>query len=281
MISGRSEAFQTVITNLTTAHELEERNKALAISELTNERNNELFDYGFRYKGEIPLGEFELEEYAEIMVPERTKFRIKTIEELGFTKSVSNENLYIYSPNENVILSSIVLEVIKTVPDKVWEPLVNKSKFDIQAYEETPEAESKVEESEKVEEKKETPASPSGNFSGNITLKSKVEEVEAPLEFNGLDNPKLKNPISKLIEILRGRGFEESFIEETLAPVEREVREYIIDAYNDGQTDTIKIVLGELEKELPIEEVKEMAKEFSGNINKMDAVEYYNQKFEN
>jgi len=279
MISSRSEAFQTVINNLTTAHDLEQKNKALAISELTNERNNELFDYGYRYKGETPLGELDEEEYAEVMVPERTKFRIGELEASGFTKSVSEES-YIYCPNENLILLTVSVEHINRASKVEWENEKEYLSEEIGRYEEgEPVAETEAVEEEVAEEVKETETiteekpfyrSSAGGGLGSIKLNDKI--TEEPLELSGSEKEKEATPVQKLIDLLISRGFTEEFIESTLNPVLVEEREKLIEFYNYGQIDTFRIVTEEVVKHNP-----ELINELS--INQLDAIDCYDNKF--
>lgn len=134
MLKDQAEVFQDKIDKLTEAKNLQDREEALAVVELTNARKGELLDYGLNYKGEANLGELSLEEYAEILVPAKVKFRAAQIEELGFTQSVSDEDIWIYSPNENIVLQTVDRKTMKMLNDEVWEAFLVESKQQIEDY---------------------------------------------------------------------------------------------------------------------------------------------------
>lgn len=203
MLTTKSEAFQNVITNLTNAHKIELQNQALKVLNLTNERMSELFDYGFNYKGEVKLGELTLEEYAEIIVPERTKFRIKELESLGFIESVSSKE-YGYIPNENIILCSCREDSVRSMNNENWQALLNFYKTQIKNYQEpTPVNDIKV-----VESKENEPIKLNSNEikiieeSVKITEMPKVYEVEVPQQLGNIDFSKLLEEVNYYISEL-------------------------------------------------------------------------------
>jgi len=276
MLTTQAEAFQATITSLTNAYNFQQANDALEVQKLTNERMNELFDYDFRYKGEVELGKLDEEEYAEILIPERTKFRISEIEKLGFTESAAYKGHYAYIPEGTaLILISIREDEYQLAGNEDWSKIFEKAKLEIEEYNApAPEVveEAKAEETPVTEEVADPEEK---HVSYSIQLQGETKSIPEPIAF---ENSKA-NPVQKLIDLLVSRGFTEEFIEETINPVLAEVREALIDAYNDGQTDTINILIGEIEKEAP-ELMEGMKEAFAGNINKLDAIEYYNNKFE-
>lgn len=279
MLTTQAEAFQAVITSLTNAYNVEKANNALEVQKLTNERMNELFDYNFRYKGEVALGELDDEEYAEVMIPARTAFRIKQLEELGLTKSV-DADIWLYIPNDSIMLCSMELETFKKVPNGDFNFKLNKIKLEIEEYNapapavvEEVKLEETVDSSEKVVETPAAEATEEKHVSYSIQLQGETKSIPEPVTFE----PK-ETPLNILLKFIDSDKTNIEIVNKiaTLFSLERE---FIIDAYNDGQTDTINIVIGEIEKEQPglITEEKEL---FAQNVNKMDAVDYFNNKFQ-
>lgn len=276
MIADKKEEYDTKIKGLETANELE-------ISKLTNTRMAELFDYDFKYKGETSLGELGEEEYAEILIPERITFRTKQLEVLGFTKSETAE-CYVYIPNETVILCEAQLGTIKVADNETWDSLMANYESEISIYN-TP-AEVEVEEETPAADSEEVKAATVSTGGGSIYfMKSVIPVEQVDLGAAGgdtraetvIDN-RIITPMRQLIELLDSRGFTAAFIEETMKPFVVLEREAFINAYNDGQTDTINILIEEIEKEAP-ELMEGMKAQFAENINKLDAIEYYNEKY--
>lgn len=141
MVSDKSETFDSLIKSLTTAYELEKSNRALKVAELTNTRMNTLFDYDFKYKGEKPLGELTSEEYVEIVKEVVFNFRVNQLLKMGLTKSVSEE-CYIYSPDNEILVCIIEIEIIKTCKNESWELYLETFQQQIEDYNNPKEPES-------------------------------------------------------------------------------------------------------------------------------------------
>lgn len=249
MLTTLSEAFQNVITNLTNAHQLEVQNRALEVQKLTNERMSELFDYGFKYKGEISLGELSLEEYAEVLIPERTKFRIIELEKLGFIKSNIEES-YIYTPNDSLVLLTTTIEKIRNFSDYQWNIAIQESKKEIENYQEpTP-----VNEIEVIEDKEiEHSGVITGNYVHTQTESFKRKVVEESVKIT--EKPKTIEMM--VFKDLQEKGFSEIF------------REMIIQTYNDCQSN----LLSHFDKESLV------YREVESAINELEAIEYFENKF--
>jgi len=130
MVLEQSEAFDSLIKTLTTEYDLEQKNNALKVANLTNSRMSELFDYDYKYKGEKALGELSIEEYLVEHLKAKKSFRIKEIEAIGL---VGNESLqsWIYASDTDIIVLQIKLETIENTSDDVWNMAVETAKNDI------------------------------------------------------------------------------------------------------------------------------------------------------
>lgn len=133
MVLEKSEAFDSLIKQLTTQYDLEQSNKALEVARLTNERMSELFDYDYKYKGEKALGELSIEDYAIELKCAKFYFRKKAIELIGL---IGNDALksWIYATDTDVILVKITFDELNDLTDAEFEAKVNHFKTEIEEW---------------------------------------------------------------------------------------------------------------------------------------------------
>jgi len=346
-----TEAFSLKISGITNAYNLDMKTRELEISNLTTTRMGQLFDYNYKYKGEVALGELTEEEYAEILMPEIKNFRIASMLKLGFEQSVQDENIYFYSPNENIMLITYDVEKINDCNDSVWnellsdwekeitdfknKPIENKEVTEIEV-DETPIDENavtvtarEIENAETIDVKPEEfvvnsetkPLSEKsiheiqfenrmnqlialglkfdfessyvghGFFIDLLDMKTYTEEKWQELidKIKNVTNPTEEKKELTPLAVLEKLLWDESGLDgyqitivcgliERVKPIEREA---IINTYKEAQINSINILIDDFKKELPQfpEMVSEIEIIFNSNLNKVDAIDYYETKY--
>jgi len=133
MVLEKSEAFDTLIKQLTTQYDLDQSNKALEVVKLTNERMSELFDYDYKYKGDKALGELSVEDYAIELKCAKFYFRKKAIELIGLDGNDALKS-WIYATDTDIILVSITFDDLNKLTDSEFEEKVNHFKSEIEDW---------------------------------------------------------------------------------------------------------------------------------------------------
>jgi len=202
MVLEQSEAFDSAIKTLTTEYDLEQKNNALKVANLTNSRMSELFDYDFKYKGEKALGELTEVEYDLELKQARKSFRIKEIEDIGL---VGNESLksWIYASDTDIIVLQIKLETIENTSDDVWNMAVETAKNDIQEWNNPKEELHREFETEPIKhEENSIEVVESGNrvvsnvWQENEKQVNEIEVIETHSDFEAEAKKNLENTIS-------------------------------------------------------------------------------------
>lgn len=304
MITDMEEEFDLKIKGIQNAYNLGLQTKALEVEKLTNSRMSELFDFNFKYKAETPLGKLTDEEYSELLLKVILDFRVKEITDLGITLSADKTELA-YIPTDSIILIKVTMKEIEMMDSEAFEEFKNNSISEIENYNNPPKdvenidvieeeiaKETKETETvtEDVETKKDELIYSVDSASGNDVQKTsyflktngKIEEVDAPINFKTEEQNKGWTALEHLrqnIMVIDAEAVETSYLIELIEKLKVIERENIINAYNDGQTSTINIVLEEIKKEAP-EFGTEMKDIFDSNVNKLDSIEYFNNKFD-